>query len=230
MAVNEEVSNPILRERTGLQVDRAARERLVAAGLLVGERRGRAIWYELTDAGWAWCGRELSGPFPPGSDTGTRGLYAVLAGLRVHLTRADLRLSEVFGRETEIGAAAGPAATGKPTGDGAAGPGDAPGAAPGAAPERTSGTAPETGPGERIRAAYRELAGRPGDWVSLSPVRDRLADVPKADVDEALRQLEREPDVHLAPETAQFDLTAADRAAAVRIGGKDNHLIKVDRS
>jgi hypothetical protein len=48
-------------------------------------------------------------------------------------------------------------------------------------------------------------------------------------VDEVLAQLECTPGVHLVPETAQSDLTPADRAAAVRIGGRDLHLIRVDR-
>ena len=69
MAVNEEVSNPVLRERTGLEVDRAARERLTALGLVTSAKRGRSIWYELTDSGWAWCGQELSHAAPPRSDT-----------------------------------------------------------------------------------------------------------------------------------------------------------------
>lgn len=215
MAMNEEVANPALRQRTGLEVDRAARERLTAQGLLTSAKRGRSIWYELTDAGWAWCGKELSHPAPLRSDTGTRGLYVVLAGLHRHLARAGLRLSDIFGEIDETAAA-------EPDGHEAQ-----------EAQKGQEGQEDLAGRGrsleERIRAAYWELAEEPGDWVSLTPVRERLADAAKAEVDEALRQLEREPDVHLAPETAQFDLTHADRAAAVRIGGKDNHLLKVDR-
>lgn len=205
MAVNEEVSNPVLRERTGLEVDRAARERLTALGLVTSAKRGRSIWYELTDSGWAWCGQELSHAAPPRSDTGTRGLYAVMAGLHHYLAHADLRLSDVFGwvaEDAEVGQDLG------------------------------AGRDAEAGRGrslaERIRAAYWELAARPGDWVSLTPVRGRLDGASKAEVDEVLRRLEREPDVHLVPETAQFDLTPADRAAAIRIGGKDKHLLRVD--
>jgi hypothetical protein len=81
----------------------------------------------------------------------------------------------------------------------------------------------------RIRAAYRQLAKAPGDWVGLAKVRDLLDGAPIAEVDDALRRLEREPDVHIVPETDHRQLTPADRAAAVRIGGKENHLLKVDR-
>jgi hypothetical protein len=81
----------------------------------------------------------------------------------------------------------------------------------------------------RIRAAYWQLAKAPGDWVGLAKVRELLNGAPTAEVDDALRRLEREPDVHIAPETDQRRLTPADRAAAVRIGGDDNHLLKMDR-
>jgi hypothetical protein len=82
---------------------------------------------------------------------------------------------------------------------------------------------------DRIRSAYRRLTEEPGDWVSLTKVRQLLDGVPAAEVDDVLRRLGREPDVHLVPETDQRRLTPEDRAAAVRIGGKDNHLIKVDQ-
>jgi hypothetical protein len=82
----------------------------------------------------------------------------------------------------------------------------------------------------RIRAAYWQLAKAPGDWVGLAKVRDLLDGAPTVEVDDALRRLEREPDVHIVPETDQRQLTQADRAAAVRIGGMENHLLKVDRS
>lgn len=202
MALNEEVSNPELKKRAGLSLERANRERLTVLGLVASIKRGRSLWYELTDKGWAWCEKELSHPAPPRSDTGTRGLYAVMAGLSRYLARAGLRSSDVFGQVDEAG-------NGVPV------PVDHPGHGRSLA--------------ERIRAVYWELADQPGDWVSLTPVRGRLNDVTKAELDEVLRRLECEPDVHLVPETAQFKLTAADQAAAVRIGGKENHLLKVDR-
>jgi hypothetical protein len=82
---------------------------------------------------------------------------------------------------------------------------------------------------DQVRAAYQALAGEAGDWVSLTQVRARLADgLDRQAVDEVLAQMGRTPGVHLVPETAQFNLTPADRAAAVRIGGRDQHLIRVD--
>ncbi|WP_019630420.1 hypothetical protein [Actinomadura atramentaria] len=79
-----------------------------------------------------------------------------------------------------------------------------------------------------IRDAYRRLARRPQDWVLLTAVRPLLGDAPRAEVDDVLRRMERLPDVNLAPEANQRTLTAADRAAAVRVGGTDKHLLSIE--
>lgn len=81
----------------------------------------------------------------------------------------------------------------------------------------------------RIRAAYWALADAPAAWVRITDVRKRLDDLPAEQVTEALARLERERDVHLVPETDQQRLTSADRDAAVHVGGKDKHLLRVDR-
>ena len=77
----------------------------------------------------------------------------------------------------------------------------------------------------RIRAAYAELAAELGEWVGLAPLRRRLADVPKARLDETLIRMERLPDVNLVPESNQKALTPEDREAAVITGDQDKHLL-----
>jgi hypothetical protein len=79
----------------------------------------------------------------------------------------------------------------------------------------------------RVRAAYSALATAPSDWVSLTDVRARLSDLPRDAVDGALIRLERDPSVYIAPDEDQKALTDADRAAAIRIGGKDKHLLAI---
>ncbi|MEE3919210.1 hypothetical protein V2I01_15175 [Micromonospora sp. BRA006-A] len=51
----------------------------------------------------------------------------------------------------------------------------------------------------RVVAAYRALADEPGAWVSLRRLRPFFADVPRDDLDEALRQLSRSEGVTIAP-------------------------------
>ena len=79
---------------------------------------------------------------------------------------------------------------------------------------------------ERIRSAYRLATDwTPGLWVSLTEIRTWIQDLPREEQDEALRRLERCPDVNLVPESNQKTLTKARRAAAVEIGMQDKHLI-----
>ena len=79
----------------------------------------------------------------------------------------------------------------------------------------------------RIRKTYAQIARSPGDYIMLASLRDGLADAARAEVDAALVALERAPEVNLIPESNQKVLTAAERAAAVRIGNQDKHLIAI---
>lgn len=94
---------------------------------------------------------------------------------------------------------------------------------------RQAPTQPESGAlSDRIHAAYQKLATRPRDYVSLTDLRRELGDVPRADIDEALRQFNLVPGVTLAPEEDQKLLTPQDRDAALRIGIQDVHLLTLD--
>jgi hypothetical protein len=79
----------------------------------------------------------------------------------------------------------------------------------------------------RLRNAYTALASEPRAWVVLTRLRPFFGDVPREEVDEALRQLLRSSDVNIVPESNQKALTEADRAAAVHIGGQDKHLLAI---
>lgn len=81
---------------------------------------------------------------------------------------------------------------------------------------------------DRIQLAYRKLAERPGAWVNLTDVRAQLPPADRADVDNALIELNRSPRVHVLPAANQKVLTQADREAAVRISGEDKHQIAIE--
>ncbi|WP_249997460.1 hypothetical protein [Actinoplanes sp. M2I2] len=81
--------------------------------------------------------------------------------------------------------------------------------------------------GPRLVSAYHALAREPGAWVSLARLRPFFADVPRADLDEALRRLSREDGVNIVPESNQSSLTAADDEAALQLGGQRNHLLAI---
>jgi hypothetical protein len=82
---------------------------------------------------------------------------------------------------------------------------------------------------DRIRGAYRALAGQSDSFVTLAELRGHLAGVSRAELDAALIGMYLDQDINLVPSANQNPrvLTAAVRAAAVQCGGEDKHLISV---
>ncbi|WP_018683664.1 hypothetical protein [Actinokineospora enzanensis] len=76
-----------------------------------------------------------------------------------------------------------------------------------------------------VRAAIEALAPRRGGWVGLVDLRPALAGTSRAAQDRHLVRMLRERKIHLVPESNRKALTPAARAAAIRIGNEDNHLI-----
>jgi hypothetical protein len=170
---------------------------------LIDVRPGTPMVLELTDAGWKLCRAIIGTDAPDGVRGQNKTLYTLMKALGRYLNQADLALADVFAPADE-------ASVSVPTADvdrDGTGGGDVEG---------------------RVRAAYHQLARRPGSWVALVEVRSALADVPRDEVDTALLRLYQTPGVSLIPEENQKTLTAADRSAAVRIGNKDNHLIAIE--
>jgi hypothetical protein len=204
MVEGREVPNPDLKNVHGVELKKAERERLNELKLIRSELVGRSYVHELTDKGWHRCAEEMGADRAPRSGTTGAALRAILGGLRRYMERNRLSLAHVFG-EVE---------------------------SPRAPEAHDTGHSPEPAGldvvEERIRAAYRGLAKRSKDWVGLAELRARLDGLPRADVDAVLKQLNRTPHVNLVPEADQKSLTDDDRAAAVRVGGEDKHLVSMD--
>jgi hypothetical protein len=83
---------------------------------------------------------------------------------------------------------------------------------------------------KKITTLYRQLADKQGDWVRLAELRPLLNGATRTDVDAVLKNMSKAGQAHLAPDPDRKSLTAADREAAIRIGGEDNHLLVVERS
>ena len=81
---------------------------------------------------------------------------------------------------------------------------------------------------DQIKAAYRRLAKRSQDWVYLSELRPLLYGATRAEVDSALKDMYRGRSISLTLEEDQKSLTAAQRAAAIRVGVDDLHLIAME--
>jgi hypothetical protein len=80
---------------------------------------------------------------------------------------------------------------------------------------------------DRIREAYQAVAAKPGRWVSLADIRHKLGDVGRDVLDAALRELEREADVNIVPQSNQKALSSEDARAAVIIGGQRKHFLAI---
>jgi hypothetical protein len=79
----------------------------------------------------------------------------------------------------------------------------------------------------RLRNAYAALATGPGASVALARLRPFFEDIPRADMDAALRRLSQAPNVDLEPEENQKSLTEDDRTAAIQLGGQNKHLLVI---
>ena len=97
MALNKETLNSELKRRYGLDVRKAAREKLNRAGLVQSRSRGgKGFAHELTDAGWAWAVAELDEQVPSRAGSAGGALYALLNCLKVALDAREMVLQELF--------------------------------------------------------------------------------------------------------------------------------------
>ncbi|GAA4390369.1 hypothetical protein [Tsukamurella soli] len=183
----------------GPKLEKDNRDKLTDLGLIDVAKSGRTFTLTLTDAGWGLCNDLLTTEPPTGTQPLPRAMFTVLRALGRHLDRAGLGLGEIF--------------TPVPDGDGAPDPVQPATAAPAEVEQR-------------IRAAYADLGGS-GGYIGLAPLRERLSDLPRADVDAALVAMYREPDVDLVEDENRKVLTDTARAAGLLHGGHVAHAIAI---
>lgn len=208
MTFVDEVANPEIKARYGFPIDGKIRERLKADGYIAdrrdGTRPGRPFVLSLEEKGWLWCRDEFSMPPAKEMPKSYRLLYGVLNNVDLYLRRSNCQMADFFSAE--------------------------------AAPAAEAGARPATGKHalgadsveKRIRLAYQALVREPRGWIGLRLLRQELGDLPRGDVDEGLLRLDLLPGVYLQPESDQKNLTDADRAAAIRIGGELKHLLSIE--
>ena len=102
--------------------------------------------------------------------------------------------------------------------------------------------APDPGPGgaaaedtspsvaRRILGAYEELVEAPGGFVLLAPVRARLSDVPREELDETLTAMALRHEIHLEPDPARGNRTRDELDAAVLVAGEAKHMITIGQA
>jgi hypothetical protein len=114
------------------------------------------------------------------------------------------------------------------------GDGKAPDVSPAATPEKAPeprDTVPPATLDEQIPTTISDLlarnGSRPTDVVSLARLRDELGDADRAEVDAALLRLDRARVIQLDSDPNRKALTARAKAAAIRLGGEDMHLVSL---
>jgi hypothetical protein len=202
MAEGRPVLNPEL-EKLGPALKKSYRDRMKDKGL-IDVLPGVPMKLELIDKGYDLCAQLIGTEPPVGVRGQNKALYTLMKALRRYFDREGLELSEVFNTSVET----------KPKDADAA---------------RPVGSSLSDGDMQsRVRSAYRKLTDEPGSLVSLVRLRAELTDVPRRDLDAALIEFDHQRGITLIPQEDQKLLTDEDRAAAVRIGVKDNHLIAIE--
>jgi hypothetical protein len=224
MVEAKEVSNLELKERhRGLTLDGKERRHLNELKLVDSWKDGRAFTHVLTDLGWARLAEELhAGTIP--ALPGSAGVMAnaMLIGLQRFMVRTDHRLADIFQAHDNADAETSPVLAAQPE------VGEVPtSAAVTASPASDATPEPASDIEARIRAAYVELAAKPGTKVSLTRLRPLLGDVTRSEVDDALTRMNRMLDVSIDPESNRKALSQQDRDAAVTIGDQEKHTLSI---
>lgn len=205
-----ELSNAELTAVAGVSLTGEDRRGLVADGLIEQRRVGQSYAFELSPAGWSTVLEVLAAQGRgKGAAAGTVG--TLLTGLSRALTAQGTDAKTFF--------------AGSPPVEGVAVPDvDTSRAEQGTSPAVASDRDIE----DRIRAAYGKLATEPAGWVSLADMRELLADIPRGELDTALKWMGVQPGVRLIPVANLKSLSTREREAALRFGGEDNHAMAIE--
>ena len=200
-----QVSNPELEALIGFRLVGAERRRLNDRRLVESAKVGHgAFAHELSDAGWRWCAQDLAAGPAAGGSSLERAHYLVFGVFARYLSAAGLSLAEFVTVAPRTSRDGGSHLSGRPRGRHA-----------------VDVTA-------RVVAGYRQLAPASGEFVRLRELRERLADIPRPDVDSALTVMFTSQRINLIPQENQQALSAADRESALRVGGEHKHLISIE--
>ncbi|MFI6510120.1 hypothetical protein ACIBCT_21150 [Streptosporangium sp. NPDC050855] len=109
---------------------------------------------------------------------------------------------------------------------------------PAAAPKReeqrqransAGGNVPDTQAKKIVLDAVAAASPRPGKWTTMAAVRRQLGDLPRDQQDRVILDLMLAGQVDTEPAAIERDLKPEDRAAAIMVGPKPNHQIRLNR-
>ncbi len=193
--------------------DKKAREGLEARGFIKAEKRtsrnekGRSIngyWMTVAKAGRAWAEENLAA-VPAKSQAASPILQAWLARLSIFLHARNIPMTEFLGQQRGI--------------------------------SREPRTELAITPARdydalraRIRQAYLAVTGdRINTRARLCDIREKLDDIDRTALDEALKRMQREQQASLYPLDNKTEITDADRNAAIYFSGEPRHILWIER-
>ena len=202
MVEARELSNAELADLVGATLTGEDRKRLVSGGLVEERRVGRSYAFQLSTEGWS-TGIEVLAEQARGKGAAATTVRTLLHGLQRALAARGVDARTFFGTEE---------------------PPEQPSSGGGGGAVMPDVDTVE----ERIRTAYSKLATEPAGWVSLADLRELLDDIPRPEVDTALKWMAVQPGVRLIPVANLKSLSTRDHEAALRFGGEDNHAFAIE--
>ena len=177
----------------------ADRKALEKARAITSEKRGRSLWLEVTETGWAWANDHLNAPLPSKTQSAGPILQSWLAYLHAFMQRRGIALAEIMAGSNEAQA--------KPDGL-----------------TREASNSRET----QVRHAYLDATGGAwNERVRLSELRRRLAGVPRQLLDAVLLKMQQASALVLFRLDNQREITDEDREAALLIAGEPRHVLRM---
>jgi hypothetical protein len=197
--------NPLVRRKMISKDHAGDRDALARKLLITSEKRpgkGKGIWMEVTEEGWRRAGENLSVTLPT-TQTASAILQAWLTRLQNFMERRDFVLAEILEPQSSL-----------PKSD-----------------LRLQPTAPDhTAVRDRIRKAYFELTGgRFNTRVLLVDLRQRLIDIQRGTLDEALGQIHLEEGTTLSGLNNPQELTKAIADAGLILKGQPMYALWITK-
>jgi hypothetical protein len=182
------------------EVKKPDREALVRAGLIVVTKQGRGLWLEVTDRGWSWAAEHLDAELPERSIAANAILQAWLARLKAFMASRDIALADILRAQQ---------------------------------PKPTTAPAPAVADYDALRTqilrAYLEIGGALNTRVFLSDLRERLRDVDRALLDDALCRMHLEEGATLSGLNNPQEITQPIRNGAVVFKGEPMYVLWITK-
>lgn len=177
-------------------VDRKALEK---ERIITSEKRGRSIWMEVTDTGWAWANDHLDSTLPTRTRSAGPILQAWLTHLHAFLKRRGIALAEIVTSADEL------------------------------ALKVVEAKSPAQLEDRIRRAYLEVTGGSWNQRVRLAELRRRLDGVTKEALDAALLNMQQASKLVLFRLDNQREITEDDRQSALLLGGEPRHVVRLGR-